>query len=144
MAYVNLKGNMPRWTKIYAIFGTVAERQFREKFKAQKHIQIFSMLRSRFFSAKHARWWSRVMDFFQDSRIRVKPSNVYFSQSFFRKWASAIFGEKSIWDRRLINLSDADSRLILIDDERHLVRTNLKASLSKLTITAKYNIKRVW
>ena len=37
-------------------FGTVAERVFwKKKSKAQKHIQIFSMLRSGFFSAKHAR-----------------------------------------------------------------------------------------
>ena len=30
-------------------------------------------LRSGFFSAKRARWQSRVLDFFHDSRIRIKP-----------------------------------------------------------------------
>ena len=54
---------MPCWTKIYAIFGTVTARAFRKKSKARKHIQIDTMLRSGFFSEKHARWRSRVLDF---------------------------------------------------------------------------------
>ena len=44
-----MRGNMPCWPKIYAIFGTVTERDFWEKSKARKHIQINAMLRCGFF-----------------------------------------------------------------------------------------------
>ena len=81
MAYVNKRGNMPCWTKIYAIFGTLAERVFwKKKSTAQKHIQIFSMLRSGFFIRKTPSLMvPRFGFFFQDSRIRVNS-----------KWTSAV------------------------------------------------------
>ena len=53
-------------------FGTVTERAFREKSKAQEHIQMMHCCALDFFPAKRARWQSRVLDFFRDSRIRVK------------------------------------------------------------------------
>ena len=73
MAYANMCGNMPCWTKIYAIFWDRHRARFPEKnSKTWEHIQNDAMLRSGFFSAKSARWRSRVLDFFfQDSRIRV-------------------------------------------------------------------------
>ena len=57
-------------------FGTEAKRAIRKKSKAQKHIQNNSLLRFGFFSKKHARWWSRVLDFFRDWRIRVEILNI--------------------------------------------------------------------
>ena len=48
-----MRGNMPCWTKIYAIFWDRGRASFLEKKStAQKHIQIFSMLRSGFFFRK--------------------------------------------------------------------------------------------
>ena len=44
MAYANMRENMRRWSKIYAIFWDI--------FWAQKHIQIYLMLRSGLFSRK--------------------------------------------------------------------------------------------
>ena len=70
-------GNMPCWTKIYAIFGTVTERAFRKKFQNTGTYTNDTTIRSGFVSAKRVRWRSRVLDFFQDSRIRVK----YFCRS---------------------------------------------------------------
>ena len=60
--------------KIYAIFSDRYRARFPEKnSKAQKHIQIFSMLRSGFFPQNTLgdgpAFW---IFFFQDSRIRVK------------------------------------------------------------------------
>ena len=56
-------------------FGTVTERDFRKKSKAQKHIQIGSMLRSGFFFRKtRSVMVLRFGFFFQDSRIRVNVS----------------------------------------------------------------------
>ena len=62
--HANLKWHMP-------IREEICERAFRRKSKAQKRTQIDAMLRSGFFFGKHARWRSRVLDFPQDSRIRV-------------------------------------------------------------------------
>ena len=74
MAYANMRGNMPCWTKIYAIFWDRGRASFLEKKStAQKHIQIFSMLRSGFFFRKRRSVMvPRFGFFFQDSRIRVK------------------------------------------------------------------------
>ena len=59
--------------KYMSFFGTVTERAFRKKnSKPQEHIQMMQRCALDFFSAKRARWRSRVLDFFQDSRIRVK------------------------------------------------------------------------
>ena len=73
MTYANMCGKMPSWTKDMPFYGTVTERAFRKK--NPKHGNIYKM-RPRcaldFFPAKRARWQSRVLDFFQDSRIRVK------------------------------------------------------------------------
>ena len=54
MAYANTREYWTRCTKIYAIFGTVTERDFRKKSIAQKQdyntvIQIDAMLHSGFF-----------------------------------------------------------------------------------------------
>ena len=41
MEYANMKANMPRWTKIYAIFATVTERAFQKKeFKISQRKRI--------------------------------------------------------------------------------------------------------
>ena len=68
----NFKWHMPICVEGYRaeqkcmpFFGTVTERALRKKSKARKHIKINAMLRSGFFSGKHARSWSRVLDFFQ-------------------------------------------------------------------------------
>ena len=43
MAYANMRENMPRWTKIYAIFGTITERVLRKKIQstALNHLYMF-------------------------------------------------------------------------------------------------------
>ena len=72
MAYANMGGNMPCWTDIYAIFWYYYRAWFVGK--NLKHGNIYELIQCcalDFFSAKHARWWSRVLVFFQDSRIRV-------------------------------------------------------------------------
>ena len=75
----NFKWHMPIWEEICR-----AEQKYMpflgpwpsvfsgKKSKAWKHIQIDSMLRSGFFFGIHARSRSCVLDFFSDSRIRVK------------------------------------------------------------------------
>ena len=40
MAYANIRENMPCWTKIYPIFGTVTERDFQEKYSKHRNIYI--------------------------------------------------------------------------------------------------------
>ena len=68
-----MRENMPCWTKIYAIFWDHHRACFPgKKSKAQKHIQIFSMLRPGFFFPQNTlgdgpAFWI----FFQESRIRV-------------------------------------------------------------------------
>ena len=71
---------MPIWEEIcraeqkyMPFFGTVAERHFWKKNPKHRNIYKSSQCCAPdFFSAKDARWWSRVLDFFsQDSRIRV-------------------------------------------------------------------------
>ena len=55
-----MRGNMPCWTKIYAIFWDYHRAWFAEK--NQKHGNIYKLIQCYaldFFSAKHARWWSR-------------------------------------------------------------------------------------
>ena len=53
MAYANVRGNMPLWTKIYAIYGTVTEPVSRRKSLTHRNI-IDAMLRSEFSSPKNA------------------------------------------------------------------------------------------
>ena len=78
VAYANMRGNIPRRRKIYAIFWDHHRAWFPEKNStAQKHIQIDSMLRSGFFSPQNTlgdgpAFWI----FFQDSRIMVKNREV--------------------------------------------------------------------
>ena len=63
--YANIGGDMPLWLKIYAIFWDCYRARFLEKrSKAQKHLQFDAMLRCEFFTAKRARWWSRILFFF--------------------------------------------------------------------------------
>ena len=63
--------------KYMPFFGTVTERAFRKKFQNTGTYTNDTTIRSGFVSAKRVRWRSRVLDFFQDSRIRVK----YFCRS---------------------------------------------------------------
>ena len=73
LAYANMKGDMPCLTKICAIFWDRHRARFPEKIQSTETYTNDATLRSGFlFSAKRARWRSRVLDFFQDSRIRVK------------------------------------------------------------------------
>ena len=73
MAYAIMWGDMPCWTKIYAIFWDRDRARFPEKkSKAQKHIQMVQRCALDFFSKKRARSRSRVLLFFNDSRIRVE------------------------------------------------------------------------
>ena len=69
MAYANMGGNKPPWTKINAIFWNHNRACIPEKIR--KHTQIDAILRSGFFSGKHARRLPR-FGFFQDSRKRFK------------------------------------------------------------------------
>ena len=71
-----MRGNMPCWTKIYAIFWDRGRACFLEKNPKHRNIYKSSQCCALdFFSAKHSRSRSRVLDFFfQDSRIRVKFS----------------------------------------------------------------------
>ena len=55
MAYANMRGDMPLWTKIYAIFRDRNRVRFPEqKSKAHQHIKIDAMLSSGFFPGKCA------------------------------------------------------------------------------------------
>ena len=63
---------MPCLTKIYAIFWDRDRAWFPEKNPKHRNIYKWRNAALWIFSAKRARWWSRVLDFFQDSRIRVK------------------------------------------------------------------------
>ena len=73
MAYANMSGRCRAEQKYMPFFGTVNERAFRKKIP--NHRNIYKWCNAAlwiFFSMKRARWRSRVLDFFQDSRIRVK------------------------------------------------------------------------
>ena len=74
MAYANMRGNMPRYTKIYAIFWDRHRARFPEKnSKTWENIQNDATLRSGFFFRKtRSVTVPRFGFFFQDSRIRVK------------------------------------------------------------------------
>ena len=78
MAYANVCGNMPCWTKIYAIFWDRHRARFPEKnSKTWEHIQNDGTLRSGFFFRKtRSVTVPRFGFFFQNSRIRVKWFNL--------------------------------------------------------------------
>ena len=62
MAYVNMRGYMLRWNKKYmSFFGTITERDFREKIQSTETYTNNATLRSDL-SAKHAQVWSHVND----------------------------------------------------------------------------------
>ena len=97
MAYANIRGNMLCWTKIYAIFWDRGRACFLEKkSKAQKHIQIFSMLRSGFsFRKTRSVTVPRFGFFFHDSRI----NEIFFKydQSIILLFYLKVFEEFSSW-----------------------------------------------
>ena len=66
-----MSGNMSIRQKYILIFGTVTERDFRKKSKAQKHIQMEQRC-ALDFSQKTRSVTVPRFGFFRDSRIRVK------------------------------------------------------------------------
>ena len=71
---MQISNGICRYERKYAVLnktiGTVIKCHFWENPK-HRNIQNNPMLRSGFFFANHARWWSRVLDLFRESRIRV-------------------------------------------------------------------------
>ena len=79
----NFKWHMPIWGKIcraqqkyMPFFGAITQRHIRKKIQSTEAYTNDATLRSGF-STKHARWWSRVLDFFQDSRVLVRVNYTY-------------------------------------------------------------------
>ena len=73
------KWHTPIWEELWRaeqkympFFGTINESHFRWKIQSKEKYINNPMLRSGFFSANQARWWSRVLDFFQDKGLTDK------------------------------------------------------------------------
>ena len=119
MAYANMKGDMSRWTKIYAIFW------YRHR---AKHILMMQ---------RYARWRSRDLVFlFQDSRIRVKRRLKWTDRSKVDGPSTTSFKTSRLWAKSEIKIY---SKVDAVNFRRAFALSFLAAQFHKWTSTFELN-----